>query len=114
VERFDRADDVDAESQVARAAAPCCSFARGKRRGVIDRFLRLVRETGADTPLEHEVLGPPRFLVPLTAEVLLGLPCCAGCGHGVIEGAHGIVRWGEREFHPTCAHDELLALLSAA
>lgn len=79
-----------------------------------DRFLALVRETGEASALDRAVLGPPRFLAPLTAEAMLGVPRCAGCGRGVIEGAHGVVRWGERAFHPTCAHDELLALRSVA
>jgi len=52
--------------------------------------------------------------VPPRAEMRLRLPVCAGCGRAVIAAAHMHVRWGDRDFHLTCAHDELLSLRSAA
>lgn len=68
----------------------------------------------ADMPAVRITLGPPRFAMPDEVGEALGLPSCSACGHAIHPPSHGLVRWQGDDLHTTCAHDELLALATAA
>lgn len=80
----------------------------------LDRRTERWLDLFGDVPEIKVTLGPPHFMIPDAAAAKLGLPSCAACGNAVNAPAHGLIRWQGNDYHPTCVHDELLALGVAA
>lgn len=80
----------------------------------LDRRTERLLDLLGDVEALRVTLGPPRFRIPDDAAAELELPICDGCRSGIDPRTHGCVRWGDRDLHVTCAHDELLALRTAA